>query len=58
MLVQKLMEQQSSIDVLNEKINALAVNSHNDNAIMISALNNFPTADEVNTGLDELKKYG
>lgn len=43
------------IDAINEKINALAVNSHNNDAIITTALNDFPIVDEVNTTLDELK---
>ena len=43
------------IDAIHKKINALAANSHNNDAAMASTLNDFPTVDEVNAALDEIK---
>ena len=42
------------IDAINKKIYALAANSHNNDTVMISTLNDFPNVDEVNTALDEI----
>ncbi|KAK8890694.1 hypothetical protein M9Y10_035479 [Tritrichomonas musculus] len=46
----------SDIEALNEKINSLAVNSHTNDAVMTASLNDFPTIDEVNSALEQLKE--
>ena len=43
------------IDALHKKIDVLAANSHNNDAAMASTLDDFPTVDEVNAALDEIK---